>query len=76
MILAGIMVYDMPESPHVLVYWNRPEEALEVLARVRGKTTKDEEVQFTYNAIREVVALEKSVDQPMWRSFVLGQVRG
>lgn len=69
MILAGAIIYDMPESPHVLVYWNRPEEALEVLARVRGKTIEDEDVVFTHNAIQEVVRLEKSVNQPIWRSL-------
>lgn len=69
MILAGAVVYDMPESPHVLVYWNRPDEALEVLARVRGKSIDDEGVRFTHNAIQEVVFLEKSVDQPIWRSL-------
>lgn len=69
MILAGAIIYDMPESPHVLVYWNRPEEALEVLARVRGKTIEDPDVVFTHNAIQEVVQLEKSVNQPIWRSL-------
>ena len=69
MIIAGCIIYDLPESPHVLVYWNRPEEALNVLARVRGTTEEDEGVLYTYNAIREVVYLEKSVDQPLWRSI-------
>lgn len=69
MILAGIIIYDLPESPHVLVYWNRPEEALDVLARVRGTTIDDPDVRFTHNAIQEVVCLEKSVDQPIWRSL-------
>lgn len=69
MILAAAIIYDMPESPHVLVYWDRSDEALEVLARVRGKSTGDDDVVFTHNAIKQVVHLEKSVDQPVWRSL-------
>ena len=69
MLLAGAMVYDLPESPHVLYFWGREEESHDVLARLRGKPLDDAEVQSTLLAISEAVKLEKSVTQPIWRSL-------
>lgn len=69
MIIAAAIIYDLPESPHVLFYWNREQEAHEVLSRLRGKPLHDAEVQSTLFAISEAVRLEKSVTQPIWRSL-------
>jgi hypothetical protein len=51
------------------MYWGREDEALETLIRVRGTDVSDPFVQKTRNDIIEVIALETSVKQPLWRSL-------
>lgn len=60
-VLALVMVFGigfLPESPRWLVKQNRNAEAMAVISALEDKTPDDAEVQRTYHAIREAVAIE------------------
>lgn len=62
-VLALVMVFGigfLPESPRWLVRQNRNAEAMAVISALENKTPDDTEVQRTYHAIREAVAIEDS----------------
>ncbi|KAH7916337.1 general substrate transporter [Hygrophoropsis aurantiaca] len=59
--LALIMIFGigfLPESPRWLVKHNRPAEAMAVISALEDRPSSDPEVQRTFHAIREAVALE------------------
>lgn len=60
-VLALVMVFGigfLPESPRWLVKQNRNAEAIAVISALEDKSSDDAEVQRTYHAIRETVAIE------------------
>ncbi|KAG1880212.1 general substrate transporter [Suillus subluteus] len=60
-VLALVMVFGigfLPESPRWLVKQNRNAEAIAVISALENKSPDDTEVQRTYHAIREAVAIE------------------
>ncbi|KAG1817366.1 general substrate transporter [Suillus variegatus] len=60
-VLALVMVFGigfLPESPRWLVKQNRNAEAIAVISALEDKSPDDAEVQRTYHAIRETVAIE------------------
>ncbi|KAG1767112.1 major facilitator superfamily domain-containing protein [Suillus occidentalis] len=60
-VLALVMVFGigfLPESPRWLVKQNRNAEAMAVISALENKSPDDAEVQRTYHAIREAVAIE------------------
>ncbi|KAG1837327.1 general substrate transporter [Suillus subalutaceus] len=60
-VLALAMVFGigfLPESPRWLVKQNRNAEAIAVISALENKSPDDAEVQRTYHAIREAVAIE------------------
>lgn len=60
-VLALVMVFGigfLPESPRWLVKQNRNAEAIAVISALENKSPGDPEVQRTYHAIREAVAIE------------------
>jgi sugar porter (SP) family MFS transporter len=60
-VLALVMVFGigfLPESPRWLVKQNRNAEAVAVISALEDKPPNDAEVQRTYHAIQEVVAIE------------------
>ncbi|KAG2070615.1 general substrate transporter [Suillus decipiens] len=60
-VLALVMVFGigfLPESPRWLVKQNRNAEAIAVISALENKSPGDAEVQRTYHAIREAVAIE------------------
>lgn len=62
-VLALVMVFGigfLPESPRWLVKQNRNTEAIAVISALENKSPDDAEVQRTYHAIREAVAIEDS----------------
>ncbi|KAF7433183.1 hypothetical protein PC9H_005132 [Pleurotus ostreatus] len=61
-----VCIWFLPESPRWLIKANRPQEALEVISALDDKPTSDAEVQRTYHAIMESVAIEerKNSDKP------------
>ncbi|KAG2357374.1 general substrate transporter [Suillus spraguei] len=63
-VLALVMVFGigfLPESPRWLVKQNRNAEAVAVISALENKPPGDAEVQRTYHAIREAVAIEDIV---------------
>lgn len=60
-VFALVMVFGigfLPESPRWLVKQNRNAEAIAVISALENKSPDDAEVQRTYHAIREAVAIE------------------
>lgn len=60
-VLALVMVFGigfLPESPRWLVKQDRNAEAMAVISALENKSPDDAEVQRTYHAIREAVAIE------------------
>ncbi|KAG0699501.1 general substrate transporter [Suillus ampliporus] len=60
-VLALVMVFGigfLPESPRWLIKQNRNAEAMAVISALENKSPNNAEVQRTYHAIREAVAIE------------------
>lgn len=54
------MLLFLPESPRWLVYQDRNDEALKVIARVHGTSSDDAQVQVQYREIMDTLNYEKS----------------
>ncbi|KAJ4326195.1 hypothetical protein N0V94_000141 [Neodidymelliopsis sp. IMI 364377] len=64
------LLFLIPETPRWLAAHDRPDECLEVLARIKGTTDQsDPEVQRLHTVITETVAYENS-RQAGWRDIV------
>jgi MFS family permease len=58
LVLSGVLVLGLPESPRWLAKKDRNEEALRILERLTGSDAAQQQM----NQIRETVALERSVE--------------
>ncbi|KAK7413250.1 hypothetical protein QQX98_007838 [Neonectria punicea] len=58
--LVLILIPFLPESPRWLIYNDREEEALDIIARLNGTTRDDAGVQVQYREIIDTLAYEKS----------------
>jgi hypothetical protein len=59
-IAAIFVLMFLPESPRWLVYQDRNDEAIEVIASVSGTNRDDAEVQLQYREIVDTLQYEKS----------------
>lgn len=64
-LLAIIILFFLPESPRWLVYNDRRDEALEVLAKINGADKEDSDVQLQYREIIDTLEYEKTDGQSM-----------
>ena len=64
-LLAIIILFFLPESPRWLVYNDRRDEALEVLAKINGADKDDSDVQLQYREIIDTLEYEKTDGQSM-----------
>jgi hypothetical protein len=60
-------MFFLPESPHILMYWGRQEEASHVLSRIRGVAEDHPDVANTIRDIDLSIKLERSVQLPWWK---------
>ena len=58
-------VFFLPESPRWLVYNDRREEGLQVLAKINGADENDADVQLQYREILDTLEYEKTDGQSM-----------
>lgn len=57
----------VPESPRWYISKGRPEQALNVLAKVHAEGNADDElVQLEYEEIKETIAIEKEAETTGW----------
>ena len=70
-ILVAILglLFLIPETPRWLASHDRPDECLQVLARIAGTSETDVEVQRLHTTITETVAFENS-RQAGWRDII------
>ena len=59
-LLQITFIWFLPESPRWLVYQDRNDEALKVIARVHGTSSDDAQVQVQYREIMDTLNYEKS----------------
>lgn len=57
---AMIVIFFLPESPRWLIYKDRHDEALNVLARINATPHSDPKVQVQYQEIADTIAFEKA----------------
>lgn len=69
-ILIGLLVLVIPETPRWLAAHGRSEEALVVLSRLADKDTSHPSVQATYEEIMATVQAEKEVGHGSWSDIV------
>jgi hypothetical protein len=60
----------IPESPRWLAAHDRPDEALEVLQRLRGEAHDQTAVHYLHQEILRTVALEASIDAGSWKDLL------
>ncbi|KAH8657701.1 general substrate transporter [Xylariales sp. PMI_506] len=60
----------IPETPRWLAAHDRPDECLEVLARIAHTSTEDEEVRRLHSSITQTVAYETSIGSGSWRDLL------
>ncbi|KXJ87940.1 sugar transporter STL1 [Microdochium bolleyi] len=64
-----IIVMFIPETPRWLASHDRPDESLQVLARIHATSTDDIEVRRMHSAIVQTVAIEASVGAGSWKDL-------
>ncbi len=64
------LLFVIPETPRWLAAHDRPEECLQVLARIQGTSTDDPQVQVLHSVITQTVAYETSIDAGSWKDLL------
>lgn len=60
----------VPETPRWLASHDRPDESLQILARIHGTSTDDVEVRRMHSVIMQTVAIESSVSSGGWKDLL------
>ncbi|WWD21823.1 hypothetical protein CI109_106311 [Kwoniella shandongensis] len=68
-----VLVLIVPESPRWLASHNRPDESLQVIARLHGKPVTDTDVLMQHKEIQDAVMLEASIGSGSWKELVTGR---
>lgn len=64
------LLFVIPETPRWLAAHDRPEECLQVLARIHGTSTDDPQVQVLHSVITQTVAYETSIGAGSWKDLL------
>ncbi|KAI1040582.1 hypothetical protein LB505_006549 [Fusarium chuoi] len=64
------LLFVIPETPRWLAAHDRPEECLNVLARIQGTSTDDPQVQVLHSVITQTVAYETSIGAGSWKDLL------
>lgn len=64
------LIWIIPETPRWLAAHDRPEEALEVLKRLRGGTMDEAAIAGLHADILNTVALESSIKAGSWKDLL------
>lgn len=68
--MMGLLLL-IPETPRWLASHDKPDECLQVLARMRSTSTDDEEVLRLHDSILQAVALESSIGTGRWKDLLV-----
>jgi MFS family permease len=60
----------IPETPRWLAAHDRPEECLQVLARIQGTSVDDPDVRVLHSVITQTVAYETSIGSGSWKDIL------
>ncbi|CEF75734.1 unnamed protein product [Fusarium graminearum] len=60
----------IPETPRWLAAHDRPEECLQILARIHGTSVDDPDVRLLHSVITQTVAYETSIGSGSWKDLL------
>ncbi|KAM0347757.1 hypothetical protein ACHAPU_004772 [Fusarium lateritium] len=67
-VIIGLLTL-IPETPRWLAAHDRPEECLQVLARIQGTSIEDPDVKMLHSIITQTVAYETSIGSGSWKDL-------
>ncbi|KAF5001857.1 hypothetical protein FGRMN_704, partial [Fusarium graminum] len=68
-VIMGLLTL-IPETPRWLAAHDRPEECLQVLARIQGTSIEDPDVKMLHSVITQTVAYETSIGSGSWKDLL------